>query len=68
MDGIQNSALPKYIEYKGRTLLNISDQLTKYEGDLDVDKLKPFAPSAAERRRAWRSYFYSETMRGSSKI
>lgn len=68
MDGIQNSALPKYIEYKGRTLLNISDQLTKYEGDLDVDKLKPFAPSAAERRRAWRAYFYSETMRGSSKI
>lgn len=58
MDGIQNSTLPKYIQYKDRTFLNISDQLTKYEGDFDVDKLTPFAPSAAERRRSWRSYFY----------
>ena len=68
MDSIQNSTLPKYIQYKDRTFLNISDQMTKYEGSLDVDKLTPFAPSAAERRRSWRSYFYSNTMLNNSKI
>lgn len=63
MDGIQNPALPKYIEYKGRTLLNISDQITKHEGTIDeLTQMRPLTVDPEKCRRSQMPDFYGSNL------
>lgn len=63
MQGIEING--NYIEYKGRTFLRVTDQLTKNEASLDIDKASIHFPTAQEHKQTWRPYYTSGALLGS---
>lgn len=63
MDGLQGiGANGNYIEYKGHTFLKITDQLTRNEATLDIDKASVHIPTPQENKQAWRPYYTSGSL------
>jgi hypothetical protein len=63
MEGIQRITTgAKYVYHEGKTFVDVSDQIQKYEGPLTTDQMSVYTPSAEEKRQSWRAYFTSGTM------
>lgn len=63
MEGIQNNvSSTKYIQYGNHTFVDVTDQLQKREGPVNMDQMSVYAPSAEEKKQSWRPYFTSGTL------
>ena len=69
MNGIQGAgANGNYIQYKDRTVLRITDQLTRNESTLAIDMTNVHFPTAQEHKQSWRPYYTSGALRGSPVV
>lgn len=63
MEGIQNNVSGlKYIQYGNYTFVDVSDQIQKYEGPVNMDQMSVYAPNVEEKRQSWRHFFTSGTL------